>query len=140
MDKKQYDAIVDILGNAERDDLISALEQDRFIKFKKRKKLYVFMDYRTGRLLGQYPDDEGGLYALFDMPEEHNSMGRLTYSTTIKRAKEWLKWFLSEADPKIMHFALHDDLINETAVLGIAQYEIKKFVTNPPASAVGEEE
>ena len=90
--------------------------------------LYVFMDMKTGRFLGQFADDEEARYSLFDLPEEHNLIGRLTYATTIRRAKDWLKWFLSEDDPKIMHNELHDELINETAKLDIVAYEYKKVV------------
>ena len=88
MDKKQYDAIVDLLGNAERDDLISALEgstgfhtAQRIEKLEaENEELKGFIDWLATRTLEEISSlswaEGGGLAGL-----------RRTYAIRAKNAK-----------------------------------------------------
>ena len=88
--------------------------------------LYVFMDKKTGRFLGQFEEYDGGLYSLFDLPEEEASMGQITFYPTIKGAKEFLKWFLPNLEAQ--HYELAKELESGTAKLDIVAYEYKKVI------------
>jgi hypothetical protein len=91
--------------------------------------LYVFMDKKTGRLLGQFWEEDDherlGCYSLFDLPEEHDAMGSLVWFPTIKSAKDWLNGFLT---CPYKHIELEKELQTGTAKLDIVAYEYKRVV------------